>query len=179
MGDAAHLTLGFRECWSLKALMRQTTPLDELLVYSNPGSQQQMRLPRVEATWGLARSLSSADLLLHGQSNELSLGATTRRLNDMMTTPFSQHILIYEPLRGYTIPKFVMYDRTYDLFDHLMHYRQMMMLDIGNDELLCKVFSASIQGIALTWFHWLFPNSVHSFREMLEAFVAYYLCLAR
>lgn len=49
-GNATHLTLGFRECWSLKALMRQTTPLDELLVYSNLGSQQQMRLPHVEAT---------------------------------------------------------------------------------------------------------------------------------
>ena len=68
----------------------------------------------------------------------------TRHLNDMMTTPFAQHILMYEPLRGYTIPKFIMYDGTYDPFDHLMDYRQMMMLNIENNELLCKVFLASL-----------------------------------
>ena len=62
----------------------------------------------------------------------------------MMITPFAQHVLMYEPLRGYTIPKLFMYDGTYDLFDHLMRYRQMMMLDIDNDEFLCKVFSASL-----------------------------------
>ena len=51
---------------------------------------------------------------------------------------------MYESLSGYTIPKFVKYDGTYDLFDHLMHYQQMMMLDINNDELLCKVFPTSL-----------------------------------
>ena len=93
----------------------------------------------------------------------------------MMTTPFTQHILMYEPPRGYTIPKFVMYDGTYDPFDHLMHYWQMMTLDIDNDEFLCKVFSTSLQGTTLAWFNQLLPNSIHSFKEMLEVFVAHYL----
>ena len=113
-------------------------------MYSNPYSQQQMRFPHVEAVGGLTRPLSLVAWLPHGWLNELPLGATTRHLNDMMTTPFAQHILMYKPLRGYTIPKFVMYDGTYDPFDHLMHYRQMMTLDIDNDELLCKVFPASL-----------------------------------
>ena len=50
---------------------------------------------------------------------------------------------------GYVIPKFTMYNGTYDPFDHLMHYRQVMMLDIRNDELLYKVFLISLQGLAL------------------------------
>ena len=58
-------------------------------VYSNPASQQQMSLPRVEAVVRPARPLSSADWLLRGQPNELPLEATTRCLNDMMTTPFA------------------------------------------------------------------------------------------
>ena len=74
----------------------------------------------------------------------MSLEATTRRLNDMMAMPFTQYILMYETLGGDTIPKFVMYDGSYDLFDHLMHYRKMMMLDIGNNDLLCKDFPASL-----------------------------------
>ena len=124
----------------------------------------------------MARPLSSVVWLPHERLNELALGATTHRLNDMMTTPFAQHVFMYEPPRGYTIPEFVMYDGSYDPFDHLMHYWQMIMLDIGNEELLCKVFLASLQGTALAWFHRLPPNCIHSFREMSEVFVAHYLC---
>lgn len=87
-----------------------------------------------------------------GTSKWIALGAYDSS-NDMMTIPFAQHILMYEPPRGYVIPKFVMYDGTYDSFDHPMRYRQMMTLDIGNDELLCKVFPTSLQMIALAWFH--------------------------
>ena len=54
-----------------------------------------------------------------------------------------------------------------------------MTLDIGNDALLCKVFPASLQGQALSWFHRLPPNSVDSFKDLSEAFVGQYLCSAR
>ncbi|RVX12779.1 hypothetical protein CK203_009876 [Vitis vinifera] len=60
-----------------------------------------------------------------------------------------------------------------------MHYRQLMTLDIGNDALLCKVFPASLQGQALSWFHRLSPNSVDNFKDLSEAFVGQYLCSAR
>ncbi|WJZ96756.1 hypothetical protein VitviT2T_015409 [Vitis vinifera] len=60
-----------------------------------------------------------------------------------------------------------------------MHYRQLMTLDIGNDTLLCKVFPASLQGQALSWFHRLPPNSVGNFRDLSKAFVGQYLCSAR
>ena len=52
-----------------------------------------------------------------------------------------------------------------------MHYRQLMTLNIGNDMLLCKVFLASLQGQALSWFHQLPTNLVDNFRDMSEAFV--------
>ncbi|XP_010661221.1 uncharacterized protein LOC100245342 [Vitis vinifera] len=54
-----------------------------------------------------------------------------------------------------------------------------MTLDIGNDALLCKVFPASLQGQALSWFHRLPPNSVDNFRDLSEAFVGQYLCSAQ
>nr|CAN70063.1 hypothetical protein VITISV_031483 [Vitis vinifera] len=71
------------------------------------------------------------------------------------------------------------YDGSSNPFDHIMHYRQLMTLDIGNDALLCKVFPASLQGQALAWFHRLPPNSVGNFRDLSEAFVGQYLCSAR
>lgn len=83
------------------------------------------------------------------------LGFISRRLDDMLSTPFGPHMINYEPPMGFLVPKFTMYDRTNDLFNHLMHFRQMMTLDIGNDVLLCKVFPTSLHGPNLFWFHWL------------------------
>ena len=80
-------------------------------------------------------------------------GSISRRLDDMLSTPFSPCIIKYEPPRGFIVLKFSTYDGSSDPFDHIMHYRQLMTLDIGNDMLLCKVFPASLQGQALSWFH--------------------------
>ncbi|KAL6330854.1 hypothetical protein AAG906_009282 [Vitis piasezkii] len=111
--------------------------------------------------------------------NEPPIGSISKRLDDMLSTPFCSHIIHYEPPRGFLVPKFSTYDGSSDPFDHIMHYRQLMTLDIGNDALLCKVFPASLQGQALSWFHCLPPNSVGNFRDLSEAFIGQYLCSAR
>ncbi|XP_034678338.1 uncharacterized protein LOC117908746 [Vitis riparia] len=111
--------------------------------------------------------------------SEPPMGSISKRLDDMLSTPFCSHIIHYEPPRGFLVPKFSTYDGCSDPFDHIMHYRQLMTLDIGNDPLLCKVFPASLQGQALSWFHRLPPNSVDNFRDLSEAFVGQYLCSAR
>ncbi|XP_059597878.1 uncharacterized protein LOC132254885 [Vitis vinifera] len=97
----------------------------------------------------------------------------------MLSTPFCSHIIHYDPPRGFIVPKFSTYDGSSDPFDHIMHYRQLMTLNIGNDVLLCKVFPANLQGQALSWFHRLPPNSVDNFKDLSEAFVGQYLCSAR
>ena len=91
------------------------------------------------------------------------LGSISRRLDDMLSTPFSSSIINYEPSRGFIVPKFSAYDGSSDPFDHIMHYRQLMTLDKGNDALLYKVFPASLQGPALSWFHHLPKDSVDNF----------------
>ena len=70
----------------------------------------------------------------------------------MLSTPFSSRIIYYDPLRGFLVPKFSTYDGSSYPFDHIMHYRQLMTLNIRNDALLCKVFPASLQGQALHGF---------------------------
>ena len=111
--------------------------------------------------------------------NEPPVGSISKRLDDMLSTPFCSHIIHYEPPRGFLVPKFSLYDGSNDPFDHIMHYRQLMTLDIGNVPLLCKVFPVSLQGQTLSWFHRLPLNSVDNFRDLLEAFVGQYLCSAR
>ena len=46
------------------------------------------------------------------------------------------YIIDYEPPRGFMVLKFIIYDGISDPFDHIMHYKQVMTLDIGNDALL-------------------------------------------
>ena len=105
--------------------------------------------------------------------------SVSRWLYDMLSTPFTPNIINYEPPRGFIVPKFSTYDGSNDPFDHIMHYRQLMTLDIGNDVLLCKVFPANLQGQTLSWFYYTLMNSVNNFRNLLEAFVEQYLCSAR
>ena len=97
----------------------------------------------------------------------------------MLSTPFIPYIINYEPLRGFMVPKFSTYNGTNNPFDHIMHYKQLMTLDIGNDVLLCKVFPASLHGQAFSWFHHLPMNSVNNFQDFLEAFMGQYLCSTR
>lgn len=67
----------------------------------------------------------------------------------MFSTFFTLYIINYKSPMGFMVPKFSTYDETsdpFDPFDHIVHYRQLMTLDIGNDTLLCKVFPASLHG---------------------------------
>ena len=67
----------------------------------------------------------------------------------MLSPPLGQHIFSYEPPSGFVIPSFSMYDGSSDPYDHMLHFNQAMILNAGNDRLLCKVFSASLKGPAL------------------------------
>ena len=68
---------------------------------------------------------------------------------DMLSSPFGQNILSYEPPHGFAIPPFAMYDGSSDPYDHMMHFNQAMILSAGNDRLLCNVFPTSLKGPAL------------------------------
>ena len=86
--------------------------------------------------------------------------------HDMLSSPLGQHILDYEPPRGFVISPFAMYDGSSDPYDHMLHFNQAMILNSRNDRLLCKVFSASLKGPALAWFHKLPRGSLNSFGEL-------------
>ena len=104
---------------------------------------------------------------------------TVRGPEDMLSSPLGQYILSYEPPRGFIVPSFSMYDGSSDPYDHMLHFNQAMLLNEGDDRLLCKVFPASLKGPALAWFHKLLRGSINSFSELWAAFVSQYLCLVR
>ena len=97
----------------------------------------------------------------------------------MLSSPLGQHILSYEPPRGFFIPSFAMYGGSSDPYDHMLHFNQAMILNARDDRLLCKVFPTSLKGPTLAWFHKLSRRSINSFSELWVAFVSQYLCSVR
>ncbi|KAL6319752.1 hypothetical protein AAG906_036810 [Vitis piasezkii] len=90
-----------------------------------------------------ASSIGTSDTKCGGETMhiinlEVSPSSVCRRVDNMLSTPFDPHIINYKPSRGFIVPKFTMYDGINDLFDHIMHFRRLMTLNIGNDALLCK-----------------------------------------
>ena len=67
----------------------------------------------------------------------------------MLPSSLGQHILNYEPPRGFVMPAFTMFDDSNDPYNHMLHYNQAMTLNADNDRLLCKVFLTSLRGPAL------------------------------
>ena len=98
---------------------------------------------------------------------------------DMLSSPLGQHILDYEPPRGFVMSSFAMYDGSSNLYDHMLHFNQAMILNAGDDQLLCKVFPASLKGPALAWFHKLPRGSINTFDELWATFISQYLCSVR
>ena len=43
---------------------------------------------------------------------------------DMLSSPLGQHILDYEPPRGFAIPPFSMYDGSSDPYDHMLYFKR-------------------------------------------------------
>ena len=114
-----------------------------------------------------------------GPTFYMLLVAPIRGPDNMFSSPLRQHILDYEPPRGFTILDFTMFDGSADPYDHMLHYNQAMILNASNDHLLCKVFPASFWGPALAWFHKLPHNSINSFNDLWAAFVSQYLYSVR
>ena len=54
----------------------------------------------------------------------------------MLSSPSGQHILDYEPPRGFVIPAFTMFNGSADPYDHILHYNKAMTLNSDNDRLL-------------------------------------------
>ena len=114
-----------------------------------------------------------------GPASQMIFSSAVRGPKDMLSTPLEQHILDYNPPCGFSIPPFAMYDESFDLYDHMLHFNKAMILNAGDDRLLCKVFPASLKGPALAWFHKLPRGSINTFGELWAAFVSQYLCSVR
>lgn len=108
-------------------------------------------------------------------TQKVPLGIVSMRLNDLLSTPFDTHIINYEPSRGLVVLKFTMYNGTSEPFDHLVYYRQVMTLNVGDDVLLCKVFPSMV---CTTLHYHGFTGYYRTFLVALEISLKFLLCIA-
>ena len=57
-----------------------------------------------------------------GPAFYMPLVALIHRSDDMLSSPLGQHILDYEPPRGFVIPAFSTLDGFADPYNHMLHY---------------------------------------------------------
>ena len=127
--------------------------------------------------WGTTPSLSFGYPTFGAAPGLYILAPTAvRGLEDMLSSPLGQHILSYKSPCGFVIPSFSRYDGSSDLYDHMLHFNQAMILNAGDDRQLCKVFSASLKGPTLAWFYKLPRGFISAFSELWAAFISQYLC---
>ena len=55
--------------------------------------------------------------------------STIRDPNDILSSPLRQHILEFEPPRGFSMLTFAMFDGSIDPYDHMLHFNQVMTLN--------------------------------------------------
>ena len=108
-----------------------------------------------------------------------SLDPALQAFDDMLSSSFVLAVLNHDAPPHFALPKFHMYDGLQDPLDDLMRFRRIMTLQTSNDAFLYKVFSLSLAGPTLSWFHNLAPNTVTSFRCLTEKFFTQYMCSIR
>ena len=74
----------------------------------------------------------------------------------------------------FKMPQMELYDGTMDLYDHLERYRTLMMIQGAIDPLMCLSFPTTLQKSAWAWYSGLAPESIVSFEQLEEMFVAHF-----
>ncbi|XP_038716697.1 uncharacterized protein LOC120010074 [Tripterygium wilfordii] len=100
-------------------------------------------------------------------------------LRKMTSTPFVRALRLEDPPNKFSHPTFAIYDGKTDPVAHISAYTHKMVLWAGRDGLMCKMFSSSLGTTAMKWFHQLPENSVSSWRELAQIFVARFIANSR
>ncbi|GFS38941.1 hypothetical protein Acr_00g0060380 [Actinidia rufa] len=90
--------------------------------------------------------------------------------------PFTQRVLRARISSKFKLPaQLGVYEGKTDPMDHLDSYKSLMSLQGCSDEVMCKAFSATLKGLARSWFRKLSPGTIDSFGDLSRLFVANFM----
>ncbi|XP_057542468.1 uncharacterized protein LOC130820930 [Amaranthus tricolor] len=77
------------------------------------------------------------------------------------------------------IPNMATFDGTSCPEEHLMAYKNLMLLYTTNSSLWCKFFPTTLTGVALTWYTSLPGGSIHNFAQLEGKFLGHFVASRR
>ncbi|XP_057522576.1 uncharacterized protein LOC130802581 [Amaranthus tricolor] len=77
------------------------------------------------------------------------------------------------------IPNMTAFDGTFCPQEHLMAYKNLMLLYTTNPALWCKFFPTTLIGVALTWYTSLPGGSIHNFAQLEGKFLGHFVASKR
>ena len=80
--------------------------------------------------------------------------------------PFTDEIMTTRLPKGWKNPTLDRYDGTSDPDEHINAYVAQLSIYTTDTHVYCKVFPASLRGVALSWFTQLPPKSIDSFENL-------------
>ena len=116
------------------------------------------------------KSLSHKGLVNHAMSEAL---------DRISKSPFTCKIEGVELPRRFHQPTFTMYNGRTDPVEHVSQFNQRMAVHSKNEALMCKVFPSSLGSMVMRWFDGLRPNSINSFKQLMQAFGSHFITSSR
>ncbi|XP_070676269.1 uncharacterized protein [Malus domestica] len=95
-------------------------------------------------------------------------------MTNISRPPFTNKIEQAEPPNEFSMPHFTSFKEDEDPKRHLKHYRSVMILYRNNDDLMCKIFTTTLQGETQDWFYTLPPQSIQNFDKLSLVFTKEY-----
>ncbi|GFZ01116.1 hypothetical protein Acr_14g0007510 [Actinidia rufa] len=90
--------------------------------------------------------------------------------------PFIERVMRTRVSSRFKLPTHLgVYEGKTDLMDHLDSYKKLMLLQGYSDEVMCKAFSATLKGLARSWFRKLSPGTIDSFSDLSKLFVVNFM----
>lgn len=83
-----------------------------------------------------------------------------------MDYPFTLEVMARPLPEKFKPSQMEMFDGGRDFLDLLEVYKTHMNLQVAPDEIMCRVFSTIIKGLARVWFSQLKPGSISNFIEL-------------
>ncbi|XP_026378386.1 uncharacterized protein LOC113272803 [Papaver somniferum] len=115
----------------------------------------------------------------YGGNQAVESQAAGRKTGQVMkeanTNPLTQRLTKSLISQKCSFPSFECYDGSCDPAAHLRYYNQILSLWDYDDAILCIYFPSSLKGSALSWFDNLPPDSIDSYDQINEKFLATYM----
>ncbi|KAL8092507.1 hypothetical protein AgCh_034686 [Apium graveolens] len=94
---------------------------------------------------------------------------------DDPTPPFTEEIMNSYISRKFKMPAIKVYDVIGDPANHVRTFSNALLMQPVNDTIKCRAFTQNLSGMAQRWYSCLPPNSIGSFRELIQAFIKQFI----